>query len=146
MLSTATLEAAHAKTAGPLKPALPFLPFLFSSRAKKTHASTYAQSARVLPVPGGPCHTDSVRVSARRTAVCWLAFSVAARVPLTARFTAPAESLPAHGGGVAARRATLSLPSRGVFGSPSGMPMAALCSGAYIEELSLLPVCNEETS
>ena len=93
-----------------------------------------------MPVPGGPCHTDSVRVSARRTAVRWLSFSVAARVPFTARRTAPEASLPAHGGGAAASAAMLARASRAVFGSPSGMPMAALCSGAYAEVLRCAPV------
>ena len=127
MLSTATLDAAHANTTGPL-----FFPTTPCALASSTAPSMKLMSVRVLPVPGGPCHTDKVRPNARLTAAACDGLRVewSVRLSAGARDLASA-SFPPHGGG------THAMLSRVPF--PSGIPMSDRCRGAYAVELRRLP-------
>ena len=121
------MDAAQAKTMGPV-----FLPVTPCALASSTAPSMKLISVRVLPVPGGPCHTDRVRPNERFTAAACEGLSFAWSVRLSAGDSVFASaSFPPHGGG------THAMASRVPF--PSGMPISARCNGAYAVELRRLP-------
>mmetsp|Transcript_9839 Transcript_9839/g.24543 ORF Transcript_9839/g.24543 Transcript_9839/m.24543 type:complete len:246 (-) Transcript_9839:743-1480(-) len=105
-LSTATLDAAVASTGDPLG-------------STHTAAATRRSSVRVLPVPGGPCHSVSVRPSASCTALACERLSPPPRAAAAAALFATSVLL-ATVAGCAAGAATL-------LSAASSLPGLRIC-------------------